>query len=184
MIKSGDYKIIDNFLSKEEFAWVENMLWSPYFSWHFSNNINNQDSYNYYFHHILRTETENVGSIIESVHFWGIWSRFQSNINKIIGHNKNFHLMRVKANFYHRQSENIIHGYHKDIERVRNNVALFFLNTNNAKTYIKDVADVDAVANRVLLFNGNDLHASSSPTDVKGRITVNINYQEFEDGEL
>ncbi len=184
MIKSGEYKIIDNFLSKDEFEWIEKAFWSPHFAWHFSQNINNEDSHNYYFHHVLRTETQNVGEIIESVNFWGIWSRFQSNINKIVEHNKNFHLMRVKANFYHRQPENTIHGYHKDIAAIPNNVALFFLNTNDAKTYIKDVAEVEAVANRVVLFNGNDLHASSSPTDVKGRITLNINYQEFEDGEL
>lgn len=184
MIKSGEYKIIDNFFSEEEFNFVNNMFWSNQFPWFYAKNINKNDSENYYFQHILRTETSNPGEIIESVHFWNFWSRFQSNINKIVGHNKNFHLIRVKSNFYHRQSENVLHGYHRDINQVKNNVALFFLNTNNAKTYIKDVAEVDAVANRVLLFNGNDLHASSSPTDVKGRITVNINYQEFEDGEL
>ena len=184
MIKSGEYKIIDNFLSDEEYEWVKTMFWSKHFPWYFSENINNKDSENYYFHHVLRTETPNVGEIIESVHFWGLWTRFQNNLNKILTTNKNFHLMRVKANFYHKQPENVIHGYHQDIAHVQNNVALFFLNTNNAKTYIKDIAEVEAVANRVVLFNGNDWHASSSPTDVKGRITVNINYQEFDDGEL
>tara|TARA_Y100000310_G_C20463348_1_gene706407 strand:- start:70 stop:642 length:573 start_codon:yes stop_codon:yes gene_type:complete len=190
MNKIGEYKIIDNFLPENDFRIVSDMMWSIDFNWHFTEyynaerNVNDKDNYNYYFTHVFYAETNSPGWVEQSFDFWRLWTRIQNNIQKFVNPNKNFHLMRVKGNYYHKQETCIKHGYHQDMPHVQNNVALYFLNTNDAKTYIKDIAEVEAIENRLLLFNGHDWHTSSSPTNNKGRITININYQEFEDGEL
>ena len=54
--------------------------------------------------------------------------------------------------------------------------AIFYINTNNAPTILKNGIKIDAIANRLLKFDPSILHSSSHPTDMKKRITINFNY--------
>ena len=53
---------------------------------------------------------------------------------------------------------------------------MFYLNTNDGYTLLEDGTKIKSIANRVLLFNPNDLHASTSTSDTNRRVTININW--------
>ena len=56
-------------------------------------------------------------------------------------------------------------------------VALFYINTNNAYTLFRNGKKVKSVANRIIIFKGDQEHKSSAQTDTDIRVNVNINYR-------
>ncbi|MAU64390.1 MAG: hypothetical protein CMC38_08660, partial [Flavobacteriaceae bacterium] len=54
--------------------------------------------------------------------------------------------------------------------------ALIYLNTNDGFTELDDGTRIDSIENRLLLFNGNELHSSSTCTDQKRRVLISLNY--------
>ena len=54
--------------------------------------------------------------------------------------------------------------------------SLNLINTNNGKTFFKDGFEVDSVENRMVIFDGNMIHAGSSTTDTKTRCVINLNF--------
>jgi hypothetical protein len=64
---------------------------------------------------------------------------------------------------------------HRDLQEPHK-VALFYINTNNGYTLFKNGDRVPSVENRMLLFDGSNLHSSVTQTDTKLRINININY--------
>ena len=49
------------------------------------------------------------------------------------------------------------------------------LNTNNGKTILNDEVEIDSIANRLLVFDGDIPHCSTTCTDEKVRLNVNVN---------
>lgn len=84
-------------------------------------------------------------------------------------------LLRVKCNLYPNVGKNIKHPLHLDYN-FEHKAAIFYLNTNNGPTYFSDGSHVDAVQNRLVLFDGLVFHSSSLCTDKKIRVNININY--------
>ena len=56
------------------------------------------------------------------------------------------------------------------------NTAIFYLNTNNGYTLFEDGTKVDSIANRMVVFNSNTLHAGCTPTDTLRRCVINFNH--------
>ena len=54
--------------------------------------------------------------------------------------------------------------------------ALLYLNTNDGFTELDDGRRIESIANRILVFNGNELHSSSTCTDQKRRVLLSLNY--------
>ena len=81
---------------------------------------------------------------------------------------------RVKMNLYTRTENLIHHDDHKDMP-FSHKGGLFSLNTCDGFTVIEG-KEIESVANRALLFNPEKLHSSTSTTNVKARLNVNINY--------
>ena len=54
-------------------------------------------------------------------------------------------------------------------------VALYYLDTNNGPTTINN-KKVDSVQNRIVIFNSDVKHYSTTCTDKQTRITLNFNY--------
>lgn len=52
---------------------------------------------------------------------------------------------------------------------------LYYINTNNGKTILNDEIEVDSVANRLLVFDGLTPHCSTTCSDEKVRMNVNLN---------
>ena len=79
--------------------------------------------------------------------------------------------------FFHRKT-----GFHNDQRHPREGhplhqkTAVFYINTNNGWTYIKNGGKVKSVANRIVIFDSNLEHTGVTCTDEKRRVIVNFNY--------
>ena len=70
--------------------------------------------------------------------------------------------------------EHIYHEFHTD-RKIPHKVALFYVTDCDGWTVLKNIAKVECVKNRILLFDGSIEHHSVTSTD-DIRCVVNINY--------
>jgi len=164
-------KIIDNFLSKEEFKELKDTIISDSFPFYFSNYVSDfsekKDVAMLYFLHTVYT-----GGNPTSECFPLIAKNLLSKLNILS-------LLRIKINCYPRTEKIISHGKHKDFSNNHKgsiNAVLFSLNTCNGSTVLENGTEVKSVANRALFFDCMTIHNSTSCTDKKARFNININY--------
>jgi len=160
----ADYQVIDNFLDKENFLKIKNLLESSNFPWYYQHVINHNHSkkdLNCYFTHLLYTlETG--------------FSHSFNVVKPIINKLKIKSLIRIKANLYPRTLKIEKHKKHIDYNFLHK-AAIYYINTNNGKTILNDT-EIDSVENRLLIFKAHLPHSSTSTTNFKTRININFNY--------
>ncbi len=182
-------KIIDDFLDNEEFVKIESIFFKqsenrPYlgdeleekdFPWYFRNSTsyspkNDVDTItNYQFvhnffaaHQCLSPYYDNLVPIFEKL---GVKA-----------------LLRCKANMQMRTHEIVERELHQDRPNNCNpdedpyTIAVYYLNTNNGYTRFEDGTKVESVANRMAIFSPKLKHSSSTCTDQKRRIILNMNF--------
>ena len=177
-------QIIDNALDPKEFKDIQQALLSNTFPWSWNDSIVNsipslrelkgleyhefgaqiikaRDEDNYYFTNGLTSETLNN------------WPFFQPLLRLVIQEGSK--LIRVKANLYLRTDEIEHHDNHIDYD-FENTAAILYINTNNGLTVLEDGTECESVANRLLLFDASKPHHSTTCTDEKRRININVNY--------
>lgn len=153
------HKIYDNFLSEDEFLKIKNSILNNEFSWNLTPNVSNLQenlkiTSSYYFTHLFET-----------------YEIFESLLGKLSPEK----VIRIKANLYPSTEEIEKHSNHIDYE-FENIGAIYYLNTNNGLTILEDTVKVESVKNRLLLFDGSKLHCSTTCTDDKCRVNVNMNF--------
>ena len=159
------HNIIDNFLPRENLIKLKSIINSPDFDWYYIKDINEhspKDALGVYFVHVA--------------YYQGRASNFMHIFSPILTRLDIKSLIRIKINLYTRTSTLEVHPSHVD-EEYSHTGAIFYLNTNDGKTILEDGTKVDSVANRVLLFDASTKHSSTSTTDSKVRLNININYQ-------
>jgi hypothetical protein len=177
-------QIIDNALDPKEFKDIQHALLSNTFPWFWNDSIARntlsptelkalkhhefgaqiikaRDEDNYYFTNGITSETLKI------------WPFFQPLLRSVI--QKDNKLIRVKANLYLRTDEIEHHDTHVDYD-FENNAAILYINTNNGLTVLEDGTEIESVANRLLFFDGSKPHHSTTCTDQKRRVNININY--------
>ena len=176
-------QIIDNALDAKEFINLQQALLSNTFPWSWNDSIARntptlrelkglehhefgaqiikaRDEDSYYFTNGLTSETLNN---------WPL----QPLLRLVIQEGSK--LIRVKANLYLRTDEIEHHDNHVDYD-FENNAAILYINTNNGLTVLEDGTEIESVANRLLFFDGSKPHHSTTCTDQKRRVNININY--------
>ena len=176
-------QIIDNALKSEDFERIQQAVLANTFPWFWNDSIarNKQslrelkglehhefgaqiikarDEDSYYFTNGLTSETLNN---------WPL----QPLLRLVIQEDSK--LIRVKANLYLRTDEIEHHDNHVDYD-FENTAAILYINTNNGLTVLEDGTECESVANRLLLFDASKLHHSTTCTDQKRRVNININY--------
>ena len=158
-------KIIDNILDKEELSKLKNLYTSNEFPWHYQAGIDSTKTKrnDFFFYHMLYDQ-----NVPKSNLFGSIIPIF-NKLDKVKS------LVRVKANLYTRTNTIEHHADHIDFPW-EHRVALFYVNSNNGLTVLKDGTKVESIENRLLLFNGYEKHHSTSCTDSRTRININFNY--------
>ena len=147
------YQVIDNFLEKEEFIKIKNVILSANFSWYYNNTVSFKDSKDgFYFTHNFFCDYC-VGSDKYSL-LYPIFNKL--NLKSII---------RAKGNFYPKTEKIKEHGKHSDYKF-----------KHNGFTRLKDGKKIESIENRGLLFDPSIEHNSSTCTDQHGRININFNY--------
>lgn len=153
------HKIYDNFLSEDEFLKIKNSILNSEFSWNLTPNVSNLQenlkiTSSYYFTHLFET-----------------YEIFESLLGKLNPEK----VIRIKANLYPSTEEIEKHSNHIDYE-FENIGAIYYLNTNNGLTILEDTVKVESVKNRLLLFDGSKLHCSTTCSDDKCRVNINMNF--------
>ena len=165
-----NYKIIDNFLEKEDFYKFQKEIFNThnvpwfyrnsqitesindiddvgYFSLSFFNNYSNKfNEFNYFLYKIY--EKLNCQALIES-----------------------------RANLIIKQKENKKLYFHTD-NKFKCKTAIFYMNTNNGATIldIDERIKIDSIENRMFIFDSQIDHCALIQSDTKRRILININY--------
>ena len=158
------YEVIDNYLPREEFEAIRNMMISKEMSWYFNPAVTfeNQEDNHFYFTHMFYKE-----GLVNSAFYQGLGPLI-AKINPKA-------LIRVKGNLYPN-----INNYIKDLDHTdysfEHKGAIFYINTNNGPTVLDDGTEIEAIENRILFFEPHKMHNSFYCTDQKVRINININY--------
>ena len=163
-------KVIDNFLPKDQFNKIKEVLESGYFPWYW----NDYSSYV-------------VGDVSQFVHGFISEGKVNSDFFRLFTESDlfiklNTHgLIKCKANLNYPTKTNIIGAYHTDFckEECKDvTTSILYINSNNGGTCFEDGTKVDSVSNRVVTFDCSIKHAPVSCTDKLRRIVVNFNYSE------
>ena len=157
--------IVDNYL--DNFKEIETDFFGGYMPWYYHGSVADDDDNalgNYY----------HVHSIYE--HPRGILSDRYELFKPVLEKLGAKALVKIKANLYPRTAKIHKHGLHRD-QPFSCKTALLYVNTCNGYTYLKkENKKIVSVANRVLHFDSNDEHHSTTTTDANVRMSVNINY--------
>ena len=161
--------VIDNFLDEQSFRNLQNVILGNDFTWFYINSIDYSDEEGdkFQFFHAFFKEAIGVNS-----HQCGILSNI---LNKI----KPKDIFRIKANLLTRTSKIEVNTFHSDIVDLGIlpwTTSILYINTNNGMTTLEDGAKIDSVENRALLFDGLIKHCSSTCTNSRSRLVVNVNY--------
>ena len=178
-------QIIDNYLLPNHFEKLQEALMSDEFPWFWNDSIESEldtqeDKYyltNMFYYHFQIHEKEksendykaNLEAALKNstIKFW--------HLEPLISLLEPKALVRVKANLFLRTDEIVHHDNHTDFE-FEHRSAILYINTNDGLTVLEDGTECESVANRLLLFDASKPHHSTSCTDQKRRVNININY--------
>ena len=170
---TSKYKIIDNALPGDYFNKLKNTIMSDSFPWFYCDSVayKNEDDGDYYFVHGIYHEQKP-------------WSDFYLDFESLVSGelcsmaSKALNiksLIRAKVNFYPKTNEIRYHNQHID-EVYKHKGAILYINDNNGFTVLEDGTKIESVSNRILLFDPSKPHNSTTCTDAKCRVNININY--------
>ena len=156
-------KIVDNFLSKEDFTNIIALVCNNFFPWYYQDHkVNPRDGF------LQFTHTAYSNSQPHS----NLYDQLTPLFKKI-----NFKsLLRCKLNLSLKTDKIITSQFHTDYD-FKCTTAIYYLNTNNGKTiFKKSKQEVKSVANRLVTFDSLLEHAGTSHTDTDTRLVLNLNY--------
>lgn len=161
-----NYEVVDNFLPEEEYKKIFDVIKDTGFEWHLADKITieqNEKDIFFYLSHVFYNQT----SLYQSTFFPLIFPLLKKIDPKA--------LIRVKANLYLNQGLGVVeHAEHTDYPFTHKG-ALYSLNTCDGYTKIGK-EKIPSVANRIVFFDPSILHCSTSCSDTKTRMNININY--------
>jgi hypothetical protein len=160
------HQIIDEFLPKEDFIKLKNIIYGVNFPWFLQQNLETPNvsdkNYCYYTHLLLNDGIQN------SAVFNDIWDILKGHFDwKMIG--------RVKCNSYPASSILLEHEDHVDAPWEHKGLILS-MNTCDGATVLEDGNRIESIENRALFFDPSKPHHSTNCTNDKARVNININY--------
>jgi hypothetical protein len=156
-------KIIDNFLSEEEFAVFKNLISNDEFPWFFAPTVGSPTDFSdsYFIHTFYNNSIVN--------------SNFFSLLQPILKKLEPKALIRCRILRYVGREKFIEHEKHVDFN-FPHNACILYLNTNDGFTRLHDNSCVQSVENRALISDGSLEHNSSNCTNADFRLVLTINY--------
>jgi hypothetical protein len=165
-----NYRVIDNFLEKEDFyKFQELMFCTRNIHWFYRNSQINESI----------NDLEDLGYF--SLSFFNNFSNDFNNFNyflyKIYEKLGCKALIQSRANLVLKQNEVKKLYFHTDYP-FKCNTAIFYMNTNNGATILdeNEKIKIESVENRMIIFDSQIKHCSLVQSNTKRRIVININY--------
>ena len=158
-------KVQKNFLSKQDFFTIEEVMLSGNFPWHYNANIvNKNDPVDYFqFTHVFYRNNS-------------ISSSYFSLLNPILDKIKCLGLLQIKANLLTKTNTHVEHGFHRDYDNDKVTTGVFYINTNNGYTKFKNSNIERSEKNKYVEFKSKLLPTGASCTDENIRVVLNFNY--------
>ena len=167
----------DNFLDKDYFQELKNIVFNRKFAWYMFGVIDKNPSG-------IALKKGDPRNDYQMVHIAYDYHRACSDLYHHL--QPMFDIMglyachKVKVNLLKREEKIIEHGLHIDIiEAPENNLtSIFYLNTNNGYSKFETGEKVESVENRLVTFPSNLRHTGSTNNcDAQFRCVMNINWQ-------
>jgi hypothetical protein len=160
-------KVFKNILKKEEADYLEDRFTFNNFPWFITRGIVNENiDKDYQFNHIFYTN-------------FRINSDFFNLLEPILNVLKPTSLIRIKANLVPKESKITKHKMHTDLPDSTNyKTAVYYVNTNNGCTLFKNNKKIISEKNKLVVFNGDVEHGSTTCTNKDYRVVLNFNYFE------
>lgn len=153
-------KIIDDFLSEDEYHNLCSFIQDSRFPWTYGKTISESK----------------FCQLTHCFYQFDVPTQFFDNVEFFREKLGMASLVRIKANLNPVTETLQIHddAWHNDFDNMT--TAIYYLNTNNGFTKFENGDRVDSVANRIVIFNSNLKHTGTSCTDAYARVLLNINY--------
>ena len=164
MQQSVQYQVIDNFLEQKDFLKIKNVIMKGNFPWYYSSvvaleDVEEKDWYCTHHFYIDYRPNSVLYRLIEPI------------IQKI----NPKAIIKIKGNLYPNFHKPVDNGWHKDYDFPHMG-AIFYVNTNNGPTVLKDGTRIESIENRILFFDASQEHHSTHCTDAKIRVNINFNF--------
>jgi len=158
-----DHKVIHNFLNKEFFDSLKDLLFSNKINWFFLPHMTYNDHYffNHCFYNLHVPQSSFYLEYIEP-----ILIKLEAKA-----------IIEVRANLQLKGANQYQCNFHVD-RPFKCETAILYMNTCNGYTILdkKEKIKITSEENKILLFNSQTEHAAVSQTDVDRRIVINFNY--------
>ena len=166
-----NYELIEDVLDKEIYEEINKKFNSSFFPWFYNDiTIAGADNNFMFTHHIYRNgqiSSEYFNDILPVLFEVGITT----------GKSK---LLRVKANLYTNQNENIYHATHTDFPDLEKyyTAVYNFTECNGGTILFKEDDDIKipSIKNSLLVFDGYIPHQGFTQTDKNSRVLLNIDF--------
>lgn len=173
MINAVRFEVIDDFLEEEYFKDLQGMFMGPGVPWQYNSDIENVDDDSesdnfFYMTHAIYDNCTSDGKLL-------VQHYTCENLMPLVRKLNSVALIRIKANLFPNQGEVIEHRKHVDYE-FQHQGAILSLNTNDGYTLLEDGTKVGSIANRILLFDASRPHCSTTTSNTKVRVNINLNY--------
>ena len=172
-----DVKTIRDFLPKQNFDQLSQIIFAPTFHWYLTTSVaspylkSKENSKLFYMSHLVYEKEKYVKVNLNDQAIIDLL------LEKLAPEEGNLQLIRMKINFYPNTTELHEHDYHRDYEYSHMG-AILSLNTCDGYTKIRETdTKYYSWANTLLSFNPSEDHCSTTTTNAIGRFNININYQ-------
>ncbi len=167
-------KVLDDFLPQDTFDGLQKAIFSNKFKFNVITNVDAQPGAvpqeNYWSWYLIHMVYWNDSPYSEL--FQPIYNEFIPRF-KALGIFKS--LMRIKINAF--PYTETVHEHNKHIDYTYKHMgAIFYLNTCDGYTKLKDGSKIDSVANRLLLFDASEPHQSTTTSTARLRYNINFNF--------
>ena len=155
--------VVDNFLKKEDYEQLREILESNNFPWYFQlyTAVKTDDIFNYQFIHLFYRDNA------PNSEYFNILKPLIKQINPIS-------LIRVKANLNPISHKLVKFDKHID-QSIKCKVAIYYINDNNGYTVVGK-EKIKSKSNRIVFFDSNVEHYGTNSTNCKNRTLINFNY--------
>lgn len=163
--------MVNDFLPKNAYQEIRNLLFSTDFPWHFRSSC------------VFGDESEgNEQGVFQFVHrFYNDHSIYSDYyypvVVPVLKHLGAMAVIRAKVNLQTRDCKNTETKMHTDFSMGNNRTAILYFDDSNGYTrFDKSNLKVKSEHNKLLDFPNELLHAGATQTDRKARVVLNINY--------
>jgi hypothetical protein len=164
-----NYKIIDNFLPKEDFEKLKTLLFSGDFPWFYVESLitneQGQGTEEGFFQHSLYNRSRPTSDF------------YYEYAYPILKKLNSMAIIQIRANLLLNKERQYFSGFHIDND-FKCKTAVLYINTCNGYTILDPELKlkIKCEENKMLIFDSNIQHSIASQTDVKRRIVLNFNY--------